>query len=131
MGILLITAYTDLKEQKVYLHILSAGGIAGLFCCFFCQNPRLTDLLGGVIVGLIILGVAWLGKGCIGSGDGLMFMVSGIFLGFWDNLQLFLISLLLAGAAALFLIIVKKRERDLKMPLLPFTLAAYLLMLQS
>ena len=129
LGILLITAYTDWKERKVYLNVLAVGGLAGMMCCFFWQNPDLTERLGGIMIGLAVLGAAWVGKGCIGSGDGLVFVVSGVFLGFWENIRLLLFSLLLAGGAAIFLICIKKSERNQRMPFVPFLLAAYLLMI--
>ncbi len=124
----MITAYMDWKERKVYLNVLLVGGLAGMLCCFFWESPDLRERFGGIMIGLAILGAAWVGKGCIGSGDGLVLVVSGVFLGFWENLRLLLFSLLLAGGTAIFLLCIKKSERNQRMPFLPFLLAAYLLM---
>lgn len=127
LGILIITAYTDWKERNVYLHVLAVGGAVGVLCGLFGPGPALSERVGGALIGLAVLVVGWLGKGCIGSGDGLVLAVSGIFLGFWENLLLLLVSLLLAGVAALLLMFLKKGERGLRMPFVPFLLTAYLL----
>ena len=124
-----ITAYRDWKEQNVYLHMPLLTGAAGVLLHLLYQKNSIADLLLGVGLGGVIVLLAWGSSGEVGIGDGMMLMASGTFLGAWGNLELFLTALFLAGTAALFLVTVKRKERDYRMPFLPFLLAAYLLQL--
>ena len=77
----------------------------------------------------VLLLAAWVSREEIGYGDGAMLMASGIFLGFWRNVELFLTALMLIVPAALFGLIVKHRRKDYRMPFLPFLFAAYVFQL--
>lgn len=129
LGVLAISAYKDWMEKKVYIYGTLFCGIVGILIHVLFQERTLTDMLGGVAVGIAILFVAWLGRECVGIGDGIILVVSGVFLGFWRNLMLLLTALLLAAVAALFLIVVKRKERKYRLPFVPFLLAAYLMQL--
>ena len=129
LGVLGMAAYKDWKEQRVYLQMLFVAGIAGLILHLLYEEHTLVDLLGGVGVGVVILLISWGGGECIGLGDGMLLMVSGLFLGFWDNLRLLMTALLLVGGVALFLLVIKKKKRSYRVPFLPFLLAAYLFQL--
>ncbi len=129
LGALAISAYRDWKEKQVYLYVPLLSGIAGIVLHILYQEHSLPDMLGGVAVGAAVLLIAWIGRECVGIGDGIMLMVTGIFLGFWENLALFFTALLLAGGVALFLLAAKRKERSYRLPFLPFLLAAYLVQL--
>ena len=80
-------------------------------------------------IGVVLLLIAWTGRECIGAGDGVMLVASGTFLGFWGNLRLLIAALFLAAVAALFLLVIKRKGRNYRMPFLPFLLVAYLFQL--
>ena len=77
----------------------------------------------------VLLLAAWVSREEIGYGDGAMLMASGIFLGFWRNVELFLTALMLIVPTALFGLIVKHRRKDYRMPFLPFLFVAYVFQL--
>lgn len=129
LGILTVAAYRDWKEQSICLYVPMVAGIMGVLLHVFCQEHSLADILMGAGVGLVMLFVAWLGKESIGMGDGAMLMVSGVFLGFWRNIELLLTAFFLAAIAALFLLVVKRKGKGYRMPFLPFLLVAYLFQL--
>lgn len=129
LGILAVTAYRDWKEQRICLYVPLGAGIIGVLLHLFYQERSLADIFMGAGVGIAMLLVAWLGRECIGMGDGVMLMVSGVFLGFWRNLELLFLALFLTAVAALFLLVVKKKGRDYRMPFLPFLLVAFLFQL--
>lgn len=129
LGVLAITAYRDWKEQCIYLYVPMLAGIAGLILHLLYQEHAITDVLWGTGIGVIAILVAVISGESIGIGDGVMLMVSGIFLGFWGNLALLLTALLLVGATALFLVVIKRKGRDYRVPFLPFLLVAYLFQL--
>lgn len=129
LGVLGIAAYRDWKEKTVCLYLPLLAGIMGLLIHLAFREHTLADVLGGVGIGIIVLLIAACSGECVGMGDGLMLMASGAFLGFWRNLELLLTALLFVGAAALFLIVIKRKRRDYRVAFLPFLLAAYLLQL--
>lgn len=129
LGVLAVSAYRDWMEKKICIYGPLLCGIAGILLHVIFQERTHVEVLGGVAVGGAVLLIAWLGRGCVGSGDGIMLIVSGIFLGFWRNLTLLLTALAMAAVAALFLLVVKRKERKYRLPFVPFLLAAYLLQL--
>lgn len=129
LGVLAITAYRDYREKNIYLYLPIAAGVAGVLLHIFFWERDLSDMLLGAGIGGCVLLIAWISKESIGAGDGIMLMVSGIYLGFWGNLELFFSALLLVGVTALFLMVIKKKRRDYRVPFLPFLLVAYLFQL--
>lgn len=129
LGMLVVSAYKDWKEKTVYLYILFLAGIMGLILHLVYHDRSITDLLAGALVGAIMIFAAWVSKESIGTGDGAMLIVSGIYLGFWKNLMLVVIALFLAGGAAIFFLFIMRKERNYRIPFLPFLLVAYLLIL--
>lgn len=119
-------SYEDCKEKQISLYLLMGAAVTGIALHLLCWEKSLTDILFGAAVGLMVLLLSWASRGSVGAGDGIMLMVSGIFLGFWENVVLLMMALLLVSMAALFLIVVKKKARNYRLPFLPFLLAAYL-----
>lgn len=55
------------------------------------------DALAGFALGAGLLAVGWICPGGIGTGDGLFFCVSGLYLGLWNNLLLLWLTSMLSG----------------------------------
>ena len=127
--ILGISAYQDCRSKTVCFPFLAASGLlGGIF--LLCSDPgNGMDMLLGAGIGGIVLLLSFITRESIGRGDGLMLMVSGVFLGAEKNLELFFAALLLCGMAALFLIVMKRKERTCRIPLAPYLLAGYLFVL--
>ena len=56
-------------------------------------------------------------------------MMTGLFLGFWDNLALLVLASVLAGVSAVLLLLMKKRKKQDRIPFVPFVFVAYVCML--
>lgn len=67
----------------------------------------------------------WSG-GSVGRADGMILVVSGIFLGFEKNVEVFVMGLFLAGITSLFLSVIRRKGRTYRIPFAPFLLAGYL-----
>lgn len=80
-------------------------------------------------MGAICLLLAVFSRGGFGAGDGWAFLVTGIYLGFWDNVRLLMMALLFAFFFALICLLKKKCGRKQELPLIPFLLGAYLWLL--
>jgi len=83
------------------------------------------QILAGTLPGWMLLIFAWISGESIGFGDGWLFVVTGIFLGWKKNAVLLLGSLVFAGIFSIFCLVLKKREKNDRVALAPFVLAAY------
>lgn len=126
---LAIATYQDIKEMKIniWLPIVSVG--LGMAWRIIVVNGTWIDIFQGSLMGAICLMISWISNECIGTGDGLMLMVSGIFLGFWKNCIVFIFAIGMVGLVGLYMFAVKKKGRNYKMPFLPYLLAAYICVL--
>ena len=129
LAVLAVSAYRDWREKQIYLYLPIGALILGLIWHLVCRERALEDMLLGAVVGLAMMIIGKVTGEAIGIGDGMMLVVSGIFLGFWGNMCLLMTALLLVGCVALFLIVIGKKGKDYRLPFLPFLLVAYLLQL--
>lgn len=129
LGLFAVTAYRDWKEKSIYLYIPIIAAIVSVILHLVYRDNSLVDMLSGAGIGAVMIFIAWVSKESIGIGDGVMLMVSGLFLGFRANMELFLTALLLAGVSALMLMVVMRKERSYRMPFIPFLLVAYVFQL--
>lgn len=122
---LFVIAWKDYKTQLIEIRQLVIMGIWGIVSCGSWE--AVYQAIGGAVSGCIILLIAWCSKECVGLGDGYLFMITGIFLGFIQNITLLMASLLLAGSFAIGCLVLKKKKGDDRMALGPFVLTAYVL----
>lgn len=119
-------AYEDCKEKEIYVYLPISAMIVELGMHLVYQDAKLADILLGASVGGLLLLIAWGSRGSVGIGDGMMLVVSGVFLGFWGNVVLLMTALGMVGILALFLIVIKRKEKHYRLPFVPFLLVAYL-----
>lgn len=127
--VLIMTAYEDWKYKTIRTSVLCVSGAAGIVLHLYNMPNDSRDMILGAAVGVGIWVLAAVSGERIGKGDGALFTVSGIFLGFEKNLALFLTALFLAGIAAFFLLTIGRKERSYQIPFVPFVLAGYLMVL--
>lgn len=95
-------AWQDLRNKSVSVWLyLGYGAVAGAIR-LTGGEPVLQALSGG-LVGVVLLAAGWMTAGAIGIGDGLFFVVSGLYLSFYDNVRLLLYGILWGGIFCLFL----------------------------
>ena len=131
-GILLIMLgiYTieDIRKRKITTTYLVLFAILGIL--LLCREPEfeLFGIITGVAVGAGLLGISILTGESIGKGDGMVFLVTGIFLGGSLNLELLFISLLYAAIFSIGILIFKRGGRKQEIPFIPFVFLGYLTM---
>lgn len=103
---LLAAAWQDLRRRQVdiclYLIFGISAGMLGLGRWLALGETY--DILGhmaGSALGAALLGAGLASRGGIGMGDGCFFLVSGLMLGFWENLALLCYSTLCCGVFCL------------------------------
>lgn len=125
-GVLMVCAMIDMKKREIPLILL--GSAFMILCLSFPLHNNITWIegIGGVLIGITLFGVNKISRGQIGSGDAFVFCITGVYLGFWENLNLLLYSLFIAAVFSIGLIIIKKVHRKYAIPFVPFVFLAYL-----
>lgn len=127
--LLMICAIEDFKRKEVTVTYILLFGIAGVLLHLFYPNCSIYSILWGLLLGISVMAVSLLSRGSIGMGDGILLAVTGIYLGGYENLELFLVGLFLAGIWSLGLLVLKKKKRKEQIAFIPFLLVAYAFML--
>lgn len=124
-------AWTDGWRKEISLCWLGLWLlVGGIGIVSFGSLEEFAAKAGGVSIGAFLLAAAVLSRGQIGFGDGLVFLVCGLFLDFWENSFLLLGGLLLLlgrFAAEFFYRKIKRNTQKLEeQPLMPYVFAAYI-----
>lgn len=118
----------DVKNREIPLFVSAVAAcllfVIRLYLVCRGEMPLQTAFLG-VGIGIVLLIVSALTKGEIGSGDGIMFIVSGLVSGFYENGVLLFVSLVFTAAAGSVLVVVKRVGRKYELPFAPFVFAGY------
>lgn len=129
---LCVTAWHDWKSKSVPLWIYLVFGILAAVLCGYeavtGQKSFLWETVGSVSLGFGVTGVSLLCQDSIGIGDGCFFLVSGLYLDFWQNIALLGSGILFCGMFclvwAVVMIIRYGRIRSCEIPFLPFLVPA-------
>lgn len=126
---LFISAWIDLKREIIYVPLIVCMGIIGVICHIFLQENTIWNLMSGMLIGVILLlGGIWSGEK-IGYGDGVIFIMTGIFLGFWGNMLLLVIASVLAGVTCTGLLLTHKKCKEEQIVFVPFIFISYVILL--
>ncbi len=123
--LLFINSISDWRRREVSLISLGVFGAVGIGLNAWLGSRSTFQIAGGAALGVLLLLAAFFTKEAIGFGDGFLICTTGIYLGFWENL-----NLLFWGAVCSAVILgagfmtgrVKLKER---VPFVPFLLLAY------
>ena len=122
-----LTSYEDLKTRQVRVIEVLIFGVFGIFFNLICKPHTAISVLGGVLVGAGVYIFSIFSKEKIGKGDGLIVMVTGLYLGFRSTLYLLWISSVLAAMVGTVFIKRHGEKMDFELPFVPFLMAGYLI----
>ncbi len=131
---LLIAGIQDLRWRKISLWLLLV--FAGIGLCARALNMETNlswlSILGGMAIGAAILVLSCSRDFFIGSGDGVVIMMCGVYLGYQDTLKMcmtafFLVAIVGIGILAKEAIKTGYFQKKLTMPFCPFLFFTYLL----
>ena len=108
------------------MSLICMYGIFGMLLHLFLDKIAILDILGGMAIGMILLFIGKLFHQCVGYGDGLILLVSGIYLGRNKNIELLFYSVILSGIFSLILLCVCHKKKDFEIPFIPFVLIGYI-----
>ena len=133
--LLIYLSVVDVKRRKVPTMACLLMGTAILVWMCMGRALNWTDSMMGACIGIFLIVAAFITGQAVGTGDGLVFILSGLLLGFWGNMQLLFISLfielLFMGG---WLLVRKVRNKKVcmseamkkRIPFLPFILLSYI-----
>ena len=100
----------DVKQKKLTVLYILMFGVGGMFLHMVAPVCSIFSILCGMLLGLALIFVSMVTRGSVGLGDGLLLVVTGVYLGGSRNLELLMIGLLLAAFWSLGLVVVKKKK---------------------
>lgn len=130
-------AAEDFLTRRIHIASSVCAGAAALFLLLVrlavADDPgkELCFALMALLPGIMLLFLAFAAKGAAGSGDGICYLVLGLFLGAGTAWLILMISLLMASAAGIVLLVLHKAGRKTRMPFLTVSAAAWALILVS
>ena len=130
LGIFLfICSITDLRKREIKPVVLIVFGImASVFYVLF-KPVCLYEEAAGIVIGLFFVGLHFITDEKIGLGDGLLMIVTGIFLGGRQNASLIMIAMLLSAVYSIVFLMIKKADKKTSFAFVPFVFAAFLIRL--
>lgn len=121
---LLYEAIEDLKSRSVSVASLAAAVIVGIVGNLFLWHIELASVIDGSIIGLSLIAASIISMGAFGLGDGVVFLITGIYLGGAMNLELVLVAILMAMLYGIVMHFLQRNIREI--PFIPCILLAYM-----
>lgn len=129
LGLLSICSLEDVKRKRLTVIYILMFGIGGVVLHLFTPVCSIYSMLWGMLLGIAMILLSIATRGNVGMGDGILLVVTGVYLGGADNLQLFMMGLLLSALWSLGLMVLKKKNRKEEIAFVPFLLLSYVIML--
>lgn len=139
LGVLAYLSIVDIKKQRIPVAVCALMGlVVFLWMIFGRSEVSVAESLKGAGLGAVLILAGAATRQAIGIGDGIVFMLCGLILGFWENVCLLAGSLGLNLLFAAGLVAAKKiKGKDVgmgeimktRMPFVPFILVMYFLII--
>ena len=119
----------DLKRKAIYGNHLMIATVISVFVWFVFPSLTIFNTIAGISIGIGIFLLSLVTKEKIGVGDGLILMISGIFLGGRENFTLLFLGLCYAAVYSLVKIFQRKIDKKQELSFIPFLTASYITLL--
>lgn len=141
LGVVLSSIYLagcaaeDFLTRKIRIGSSVCAGAAALFLLLVklagSEDPvkEICFALTALLPGIMLLILAFAAKGAAGSGDGICYLVLGLFLGAGTAWLILAVSLFMASAVGIVLLTLRKAGRKTRMPFLTVSAAAWAVIL--
>ena len=110
------------RQIPVLPGVICIGVVSG---CQFFLGTSWKNWVPGAILGALLFLICKLSRESIGSGDALIYVVTGLCLGFMKNLDLLVLSLFMAAVIGGTLLLFGRVGKKYAMPFIPFTAVSY------
>lgn len=123
---LIIFSVEDMLYREISVKVILVFLLMGIGIRVYDNTLLSTEIFWGIFIGMIIIASSIILAGNIGVGDGIIFVLTGLFLGIADNLRILIFSVTISGIIGGLLIILKIKKKDYKMPFTVFILISYI-----
>lgn len=120
LGTLGVHSIEDVKSRKITVQVTLFSAILGIVFHLFYQDESIYSMLAGMLSGSLIVFLSIASKGKIGIGDGVVFMLTGLYLGVWKNFLLMFLSFTFAAVWVLCRILYRPKRLQERIPFMPF-----------
>ena len=117
-------AVTDIRKKSIPLWP-GVICLVGLSAALLVAGRSPVSIGLGIGVGGVLFGVSRVSRGGVGEGDAMVYAVTGMVTGLAGNLEILLLSLVMAAVVGGGLLIVRKAGLKTRLPFVPFTLVSY------
>lgn len=122
---LAIVSAVDIYKREIPLKSSMVCLLLIILMSLSIDKTKITTILLGLLIGLLLLALSMITKGSIGFGDGIMFLVVGSALGFAGTLTVLAGSLILASVTAVILMVFCHVGKKYRIPFAPFVCFTY------
>lgn len=122
---LIICAWTDFRERKIYISVVAVDIVMLLVARVFWDSFSPYVAATGLCIGIMFLLIFIVTGGQIGSGDALLFSMVAFAKQGLGLVYCILITFILLFGIAILLMVLKKAGMKSQLPVAPFLLAAY------
>ena len=116
-------AVFDIRKREIPIILILIGIVfsSGInLWQIYDKSITIADTGTALVVGVFMICVSFCTRERIGYGDGLILIVSGLMLGFYQCFLGLCISLVFSSVYALFLLLTHKASKDSGLPFVPF-----------
>ena len=126
LAVLIGFAIYDIKTKTI--PVVAVAIIATSVLLYrLCMGIGMLELVIGLIPGIVLLVLAFATRESIGTGDGLVLCILGLFCGWRQCLAMFAMALVLSAILSIILLVCRKAGRKTELPFLPSLFGGYLL----
>lgn len=124
---LILNVIKDIREKEISMWSVLIWGLFGIIWMFLDSGFGWKTGLVGLIPGIFLAALGVLSKGAVGLGDGLLVMVTGLYLGLQTAAAGLLWGLIICTAWGLLMIFLGRGTRNTELPFAPFLFLGILL----
>ena len=127
-GLILETAI-DIRKQKIWIPAILVEVLLLSGLNYLLGKGGLLLWIVSIGTGAVFYFISVVTRGQIGKGDAFLFVMTGSGMGVVGNIKLIYLTFFIAFFAAAFLWLIKKTRKDYRMPLAPFVLTSFCLLM--
>ncbi len=122
---LVYESVVDIRKKKIDVRAAAVAGVFDMIFGLAVYGHRISNIIFGAGVGILLIVCAWISRQRIGYGDGIVFIVLGMCMEPEKVLGILWGSMLLAGIYGTIKIMALKKSRSYALPFIPFVTAVY------
>lgn len=114
-------SFIDIKKKKIPLFLMIGLMVFAFVMHFVYERLSIYEMIFGAAMGLVLISIAVLTKERIGIGDGVIFVVVGLFTGFFGSVIILWYSSICAAILGFIICVIRRFDHEkLKDVTLPF-----------